>query len=46
MTSTAPDMAAASHGSAAMPRFTGLVVAFWAGSLWTICGLIAPSLFA
>jgi hypothetical protein len=45
MKSTVPELAAAS-GSAAMPRFTSVLVAFWAGSLWPICGLIAPTLFA
>jgi hypothetical protein len=44
MKSTA-DIALPAAG-AAMPRFTGIVVALWAGSLWTICGLIAPTLFA
>jgi len=46
MKSTAPDIAALPAGTAAMPRFTGIVVALWAGSLWTICGLVAPTLFA
>jgi hypothetical protein len=46
MKSTAPGIVSAPTGSAAMPRFTGIIIAFWAGSLWSICGLIAPSLFA
>ena len=29
-----------------MPRVASLVLTFWAGSLWTICGLVAPTLFA
>jgi hypothetical protein len=29
-----------------MPRFTSIVLAFWAGSLWCICGVVAPTLFA
>lgn len=29
-----------------MPRFTSIVMAFWAGSLWCICGVVAPTLFA
>jgi hypothetical protein len=29
-----------------MPRFTNIVLAFWAGSLWCICGVVAPTLFA
>jgi hypothetical protein len=29
-----------------MPRFTGIVIAFWAGSLWSLCALVAPTLFA
>lgn len=27
-------------------RLLRLVLAAWAGSLWTVCGLVAPSLFA
>ena len=29
-----------------MPRLTSFLITFWAGSLWTICGVVAPSLFA
>lgn len=29
-----------------MSRVAAILIAFWAGSLWTICGLVAPSLFA
>lgn len=29
-----------------MSRVASILIAFWAGSLWTICGLVAPSLFA
>jgi Domain of unknown function (DUF4149) len=29
-----------------MSRVASVLIAFWAGSLWTICGLVAPSLFA
>jgi hypothetical protein len=28
-----------------MPSFTQLILALWAGSLWTICGLVTPGLF-
>jgi len=28
-----------------MARLASLFIAFWAGSLWTICGLVAPTLF-
>jgi len=28
-----------------MPRLTAVVLTFWAGSLWTVCTLVAPSLF-
>lgn len=28
-----------------MARLAALLIAFWAGSLWTVCGLVAPSLF-
>jgi len=28
-----------------LTRLAGLLIAFWAGSLWTICGLVAPTLF-
>lgn len=28
-----------------MERFASLLVTFWAGSLWTICALVAPTLF-
>jgi hypothetical protein len=27
-------------------RFAGVLIALWAGSLWTICGIVAPTLFA
>jgi hypothetical protein len=37
---------AAAGESVAMPRFTGIVLAFWAGSLWSTCGVVAPTLFA
>lgn len=30
----------------AVSRLASLLIAFWAGSLWTICGLVAPTLFA
>lgn len=40
------EIAATPVDAAPMPRFTGLLVALWAGSLWTICGVIAPTLFA
>lgn len=29
-----------------MPRLLSLLITFWAGSLWTICGVVAPSLFS
>jgi len=29
-----------------MSRIASLVMTFWAGSLWTVCGLVAPTLFA
>lgn len=29
-----------------LPRLLSFLVTFWAGSLWTICGVVAPSLFA
>ena len=29
-----------------MSRLAFILAAFWAGSLWTICGIVAPSLFA
>lgn len=29
-----------------MSRLAAVLLAFWAGSLWTICGIVAPSLFA
>jgi uncharacterized protein DUF4149 len=29
-----------------MTRVAGLLVTLWAGSLWTVCGLVAPMLFA
>ena len=29
-----------------MARVATILIAFWAGSLWTICGIVAPSLFA
>jgi hypothetical protein len=29
-----------------MQRALNLVLAAWAGSLWTVCGIVAPSLFA
>jgi hypothetical protein len=28
-----------------VPRLTAVVLTFWAGSLWTVCALVAPSLF-
>jgi hypothetical protein len=28
-----------------MPSFTQLILTLWAGSLWTICGLVTPGLF-
>lgn len=28
-----------------MERLASLLLTFWAGSLWTICGLVAPTLF-
>jgi hypothetical protein len=45
MKSSASELAAVPE-SAPMPRFTGIVLAFWAGSLWSICALVAPTLFA
>jgi len=45
MSHSLPEVAVVSE-AAAMPRFTGIVLAFWAGSLWTICGVVAPTLFA
>jgi hypothetical protein len=44
MKSSTPELAALSE-RAPMPRFTGIVIAFWAGSLWSICTLLAPTLF-
>ena len=29
-----------------LPRLLSFLITFWAGSLWTICGVVAPSLFA
>ena len=29
-----------------MSRVASLVLTLWAGSLWTVCGLVAPTLFA
>lgn len=29
-----------------MAHALAIVITFWAGSLWTICGVVAPSLFA
>jgi hypothetical protein len=29
-----------------MSRVASLVITLWAGSLWTVCGLVAPTLFA
>jgi len=29
-----------------MQRFLHIVLAAWAGSLWTVCAVVAPSLFA
>ncbi|HMN47095.1 MAG TPA: DUF4149 domain-containing protein [Povalibacter sp.] len=29
-----------------MARVASILIAFWAGSLWTVCGIVAPSLFA
>jgi hypothetical protein len=29
-----------------MQRVLNVVLAAWAGSLWTVCGIVAPSLFA
>lgn len=29
-----------------MRRLASILVAFWAGSLWTVCGVVAPTLFA
>jgi hypothetical protein len=29
-----------------VPQLLAILVTFWAGSLWTICGVVAPSLFA
>jgi hypothetical protein len=46
MKSTAPGIAALPRSRTVMPRFTGIVVTLWAGSLWTVCGLVAPTLFA
>lgn len=28
-----------------MQRLLSFLITFWAGSLWTICGVVAPSLF-
>lgn len=28
-----------------LARLAGLLIAFWAGSLWTVCALVAPTLF-
>jgi hypothetical protein len=27
-------------------RLASILLAFWAGSLWTVCGVVAPTLFA
>ena len=29
-----------------LPRLISVLVTFWAGSLWTICAVVAPSLFS
>ena len=29
-----------------MPRVLNLVLAAWIGSLWTVCGLVAPAMFS
>jgi len=28
-----------------MPRFNQFILTLWAGSLWTVCGLVVPGLF-
>lgn len=33
------------HGAQLVPRLIAVVLTFWAGSLWTVCVLVAPSLF-
>src|SRR5262245_49949071 len=33
-------------GDRRMPRPAAVLLTLWAGSLWTICGLVAPTLFA
>lgn len=32
--------------SESLQRFAAILITLWAGSLWTVCGLVAPSLFA
>jgi hypothetical protein len=32
--------------SSVLSRVAFLLITLWAGSLWTVCGLVAPSLFA
>ncbi len=39
-------MNGAGNRSALLPRLVTLVAIFWMGSLWTICGVVAPALFA
>lgn len=29
-----------------MSRLASILVALWAGSLWTVCGIVAPTLFS
>lgn len=32
--------------SGSLQRFATVLITLWAGSLWAVCGLVAPSLFA
>ena len=37
---------ASSAASSTWHRVAGVLIAFWAGSVWTICGIVAPMLFS
>jgi hypothetical protein len=46
MSSAPPVAAGAVPAADGLPRLTAVLLTLWAGSLWTICGLVAPTLFA
>ena len=39
-------MKSAAERSVKGQQLAGVLIALWAGSLWTICGIVAPTLFA